>query len=78
MAKILLIALVLMGCKKSTEPQCYICTFGTIQVNGTGPKYSSPEEIHCEPGADSYKKFLTVPGTVINNWQLPTSCKLVK
>lgn len=73
--KYLILILVLASCTKAQpEPQCYICTFGTIKV-GT-QSWSPPDEVRCEPGAKDYKKYLTVPGTIINNWQFPTSCKL--
>lgn len=74
-ALIFLIILISIGCKKDKGTKCYKCTFGIIQVNGSGPSYSSPDEIHCEPGAGNYKKYITIPGTVINNWQLPTDCR---
>lgn len=78
MVKALILILFLTGCTKDNKKQCYWCTFGTIQVNGQGTVYTSPDETHCEPGAENFKKYITIPGTVINNWQLPTSCKLVK
>jgi hypothetical protein len=71
---LIILVVILSSCTKATTQDCYICTFGTITV-GT-QRWSPDPEVHCEPGAKNYKKYLTVPGTVINNWQFPTSCKL--
>lgn len=50
--------------------------FGTITVGNQ--RWEPADEIHCETGAKNYKKYLTVPGTIINNWQFPTSCKAIQ
>lgn len=71
---IIVIAIFSSCTKTHPEPQCYTCTFGTIKV-GT-QSWHPNDEVHCEQGAANYKKYLTVPGTIINKWQYPSSCIL--
>ena len=77
MRLLLFLIIIFDSCTKAPpEPVCYYCVFGTIKV---GAFNSSPiPETHCEPGAKNYKKYLTVPGTIIQNWSYATSCKAVK
>ncbi len=77
MKSLIFLIIVFASCTKAPpESKCYKCMFGTITVGNQ--RWEPADEIHCETGAKNYKKYLTVPGTIINNWQFPTSCKAIQ